>query len=149
MLIGEAARQSGVPAPTIRFYENRHLITAAARSRAGYRLYTDRVLAEIRFVQQAQSLGFSLDEVREVVALTTRGALPCARVAALCRTHIQEIDGRLAELQAFRDQLLAAERRAQRQCGITSDGFCAAIMTGRRAERATRPRLGRRSKTTG
>jgi DNA-binding transcriptional MerR regulator len=148
MLIGEAARQSGVPAPTIRFYEGRGLIAPASRSKSGYRIYTDRVVAELRFVQRAQSLGFSLDEVREVVSLTRRGALPCARVAALCRNHVEEIDRRVAELQEFRAQLLVAERQARRQCGITPEGFCAAIMTDGRPERPPAARLRHRPKPT-
>jgi MerR family copper efflux transcriptional regulator len=146
MFIGEAARQSGVPAPTIRFYEDRELITPASRSKSGYRIYTDRVVAEIRFVQRAQSLGFSLEEVRDVVSLTTRGALPCARVAALCRSHIDDIDRRLTELRDFRAQLLEAERQARRECGITAEGFCAAIMTDRGPGRTTASRLRRRTK---
>jgi MerR family copper efflux transcriptional regulator len=149
MLIGEAARQSGVPAPTIRFYEDRLLITPAARSPSGYRIYSGRVVAELRFVQQAQNLGFSLDEVREIVALTQTGGLPCARVAALCRHHIEDIDRRLIELREFRSHLLLAERQAARQCGVSAEGFCAAIMTeGPVARRAAPSRAKRRPKKT-
>ena len=128
MRIGEIAQRSGVPAHTIRFYEERKLVTRAGRTSAGYRIYPERVLDELGFIRRAQRLGFSLDEIREILSLGRGGKLPCARVAALCATHLAEIDRQMAELQAFRGSLLQARELAESGCGFTREGFCKAIM---------------------
>src|SRR5688572_18827173 len=109
MLIGEVARRSGVPAPTIRFYEEQKLVSRAARSPAGYRLYSDRVLDELGFIKRSQRLGLTLDETREILSLGRSGRKPCERVAAICAAHLDEIDRRMAELRAFRKHLQDAQ----------------------------------------
>jgi DNA-binding transcriptional MerR regulator len=128
MRIGEIAERSGVPAHTIRFYEERQLVTRPTRSASGYRLYSEKVLHELGFIKRAQSLGFSLDEIREILSLGRGGKTPCSRVAALCATHLEQIDRQIAELQNFQRHLLKAQRAAHRGCGFTSEGFCRAIM---------------------
>ena len=127
MLIGEVARQAGVPAGTIRFYERHALIGAAPRSRGGYRLYPERTIDEIGFIKTAQGIGFSLDEIREILQLGRGGRRPCARVVNACQTHLAEIDRRMAELRAFRRRFKATLRLAQGECGLTPEGFCNAI----------------------
>jgi MerR family copper efflux transcriptional regulator len=128
MRIGEVARRSGIPAHTIRFYEERKLVTRVARSDAGYRVYSEHVIDELGFIRRAQRLGFSLDEIREILSLGRGGRTPCARVAALCATHLEEIDKQMAELRTFRRSLLEAQQQAQAGCGFTREGFCKAIM---------------------
>src|SRR5262249_43806340 len=128
MLIGEVARRSGISARTIRFYEAQRLVSRPTRTPSGYRVYPERVLSELRFVRQAQLLGFSLNEVREVAALGSRGGRMCERVATLCDEHLREVDRRIAELQEFRHQLELARRQVSNHCGSTPDGFCVAIM---------------------
>ena len=137
MRIGEVARRSGVPAHTIRFYETRNIVARAPRSRAGYRVYSDQVIGELGFVRRAQSLGFTLDEIKEILALGRGGKLPCARVAALCDAHLREIDARLAEMRRFQRHLREARRQAKLGCGFTPEGFCRAIM-GHPPERDSR-----------
>jgi DNA-binding transcriptional MerR regulator len=128
MLIGEVARRSGISARTIRFYEAQRLVSRPTRLPSGYRVYPERVLAELRFVRQAQLLGFSLKEVREVSAIGLRGGRMCEKVAALCEEHLREVDRRIVELQEFRQQLETARSQVAGQCGSTADGFCVAIM---------------------
>jgi DNA-binding transcriptional MerR regulator len=128
MRIGEVARRSGVPAHTIRFYETRNVVARPARTRAGYRVYSDQVIGELDFVRRAQGLGFSLDEIKEILALGRGGKLPCARVAAMCDAHLRAIDERLAELRRFQRHLRDAQRQAKSGCGYTPEGFCRAIM---------------------
>jgi DNA-binding transcriptional MerR regulator len=128
MLIGQLAERSGIPARTIRFYEQAKVLTAPERSPNGYRVYSDRTLAELTFVKRAQRLGFSLDEIREILGLGRAGRLPCNRVTALCDEHLREIDRQIGELQAFRKLLDAARRKAKAGCGFTREGFCKAIM---------------------
>jgi DNA-binding transcriptional MerR regulator len=128
MRIGEIARRSGVPAHTIRFYEEQALVTRAARSDAGYRMYSEHALDELAFIRRAQRLGFTLDEIREILSLGRGGRMPCARVASLCATHLEQIDQRMAELRAFRRNLRSAQQQATAGCGFTSEGFCRAVM---------------------
>ncbi len=128
MLIGEVARRSGISARTIRFYEAQRLVSRPTRASSGYRVYPDRVLSELRFVRQAQLLGFSLKEVREVAAIGLRGGRMCEKVAALCDEHLREVDRRIAELRDFREQLELARGQVAAECGSTPDGFCVAIM---------------------
>ena len=134
MQIGEIARRSGVPTPTIRYYEEQKLISRAARTSSGYRSFSDRVLEELTFIRRAQSLGLSLDETREILSLGRAGKKPCSRVTAICDAHLAEIDRRMAELQSFRENLTQARALAQEGCGFTPEGFCRAIFTA--AERA-------------
>jgi|SRR5687767_2165326 len=128
MRIGEIARRSGIPAHTIRFYEDYRLVTRAERSDSGYRVYTDRTIDELGFIQRAKRLGFSLDEIREILSLGRGGKKPCERVAALCGSHLKDIDQRMADLRAFQRALREAERLAKAGCGFTSEGFCRAII---------------------
>jgi MerR family transcriptional regulator, copper efflux regulator len=129
MLIGEAAQRSGIPAHTIRFYERRKLVSRATRLPSGYRVYSDRVLNELRFIRLAQRLGLTLEETREILSLGRAGRKPCGRVATICETHLAEIDRKMAELQAFRQRLQHAKRLAERECGYTTEGFCHAIFS--------------------
>ena len=128
MLIGEVAKRSSVPTRTIRFYEQAKVLTVPVRSASGYRIYSDRTLAELTFIKRAQRLGFSLEEIREILGLGRAGRLPCTRVTALCDAHLREIDEQMTELQAFRKLLVQARRKAKAGCGFTPDGFCKAIM---------------------
>ena len=133
MLIGEASQRSGVPAHTIRFYEGQKLVTRASRSQAGYRIYSDRVLDELRFIRRAQRLGLTLDETREILSIGRTGRKPCERVAAICDAHLAEIERKMAELRAFRRHLQDARRLAAKGCGFTPEGFCRAIFSDAQA----------------
>ena len=129
MLIGEVAQRSGIPAHTIRFYEDQRLVSRAARSANGYRVYSDRILEELRFIRRAQRLGLTLDETREILSLGRSGKKPCSRVVAICAAHLEEIDRKMAELRAFRRHLEEAKRLAETGCGFTPEGFCHAIFS--------------------
>ena len=127
MLIGEVARRSGIPTHTIRFYEEEKLVSRPSRASSGYRVYSDRVLAELGFIKRAQQLGFTLEEIREILKLGRTGKAPCDRVVALCDTHLDKIDRQIAELMSFRRGLEDVQRQAQQGCGLTVEGFCKAI----------------------
>lgn len=81
MRIGELARQAGVNIQTVRFYERKGLLPAPRRKPSGYRLYTDEDLHRLRFIRRAKALGFSLEEIREVLHMRAEGG-PADR--ALC-----------------------------------------------------------------
>lgn len=128
MLIGEVSRRSGVSAHTIRFYEDQRLLTSPARASSGYRVYSSRVLDELRFIERGQRLGFTLTETREILSIGRSGRKPCERVVALCDAHLKDIDRRMAELRAFRRNLQKAQALASKECGFTADGFCRAVI---------------------
>jgi MerR family transcriptional regulator, copper efflux regulator len=128
MQIGEVSKRSGVPAATIRYYEAEKLISRASRTRSGYRHYSARILTELAFIKQAQRLGFSLGEIREILNIGRGGKKPCGHVAALCDAHLRAIDQRMAELRSFRRNLKATRQLAESDCGFDPEGFCKAIM---------------------
>lgn len=111
-LAGEAATELGVGVQTLHFYEQQGLIPHPARSRAGYRLYTPEVIERVRFIRKAQALGFSLEEIKEILGLSRQGASPCGRVQAALAEKLGEVDRRLTELSSFRNELAALIEQA-------------------------------------
>ena len=87
LLIGEVAERTGLSAPTIRYYESIGLVKPPARSEAGYRRYSDTTVEELRFIKKAQALGFSLDEIAEILKLSRAGRRPCSHVLDLAHRH--------------------------------------------------------------
>ena len=125
MNIGAAARASGVPAKTIRYYEEIGLIEAAARSDGNYRVYGDHEVQTLRFIQRARSLGFSVGEVAELLALWRDHSRSSRQVKALASRHLQDIDGKIAALRSMRDTLKELIERchgdARPDCPILAD----------------------------
>lgn len=112
MTIGELARRAGVNPRTLRYYERIGLLTPAARTGAGYRLYTDRDTARLAFIRRAQTLGLSLAEIAAIIAVRDGGSAPCRHVRAVAEAKIAQIDTRIAELASLRAELAALARRA-------------------------------------
>ena len=105
MNIGEAAALSGLPAKTIRYYEEVGLVAPAARADNGYRDYGDAEVHTLRFVQRARGLGFSVRECRELLALYFDHRRSSASVKAIALGRIAEIDRKIAELEGLRATL--------------------------------------------
>jgi Cu(I)-responsive transcriptional regulator len=105
MNIGEVAAATGLPAKTIRFYESAGLIDPPARSAGNYRVYDERQVATLRFIQQARQLGFSVKEVAALVALWRDRRRASADVRRLATAHLSGIDARIAELKRVRQTL--------------------------------------------
>lgn len=105
MNIGALAKQTGIAAKTIRYYETVGLLAAPPRSEGNYRVYGERDLATLRFVQRARHLGFSIKEVGDLVALWRDQQRASADVRALATAHLGEIERKLAELEAMRATL--------------------------------------------
>ena len=125
LLIGEVAQRAGVSAPTIRYYEAIGLLLKPSRSATGYRRYPDSTVDELRFIRKAQALGFSLDEIGEILRLARSGTLPCAHVRSLAHQHLAAVEERLQQLQRFRDELAGEVAKwDQQQSGVTCDGLC-------------------------
>jgi len=114
MNIGEAARRSGVPAKTIRYYESIGLIPAAGRTNAGYRAYTTNEVETLRFIQRARSLGFSVGDVGGLLELWRDRSRASADVKAIALNHVAAIERKIAELDSIRRTLLDLTNRC---CG--------------------------------
>ena len=127
MQIGEVASRSGVPAKTIRFWEDQHLLPAPARTPAGYRDDDPGVLGRLAFIRHAQAAGLTLDAIRQVLDIRDGGQPPCVHVADLIARRLGEVEARLAELTRARDQLAALSRRAAAQDPADCRGYCSII----------------------
>jgi MerR family copper efflux transcriptional regulator len=116
--IGDVAEAAGVSVDALRFYERRGLLKPAARRASGYREYTDDTIRLVRFIRQAQSLGFTLAEVDELVRLRERawsgGAPMRLREATVAKMH--EIDRRVRELRALRGALASLLKDCDKAC---------------------------------
>jgi Cu(I)-responsive transcriptional regulator len=111
MNIGEVAARAGVPAKTIRYYEEIGLVETPARGENGYRAYTDEAVHMLRFVASARHLGFTVDQCRMLLTLYRDKARASADVKRLAEEHIGEIDRRIEELGAMRKTLATLARR--------------------------------------
>ncbi len=105
MQIGQAASATGVSAKMIRHYESVGLFPNAQRTDAGYRQYSDKDVSSLRFVRQARDLGFSIGQIRELLALWQDRRRPSRQVKALAQAHIAELEAKLHELQAMKATL--------------------------------------------
>lgn len=99
MTIGELAAAAGVPAATVRYYEQRGLLALAPRTRAGYRVYDADGVRRLRFIRHAQALGFSLEDVQELLALRVTDPSSCARVEAATHDRLLHLRERIRELR--------------------------------------------------
>ena len=128
-LIGHLAKLAGVQPDTIRFYERTGLLPKPGRSPNGYRSYDKPALDKIRFIRKAQSLGFSLDEIRRILHLRGQGKTTCRCVIAMAEATLSETETKLKELQNFRDNLASNLTRWRKTSGRVKAvaEFCALI----------------------
>jgi len=105
MRTGELAGRIGVKVETLRYYERRGLIDVPPRTAAGHRDYPDAAVDSLRFIKQAQELGFSLDEIEELLRLDASGPDVCDAARALAVAHKTDLETRIADLQRMRDSL--------------------------------------------
>jgi len=107
--IGEVAVRAGVSVDALRYYERMKLLPPALRTSGGFRLFTHEHIERVKFIKQAQELGFSLEEIKGLLA--TGGADECRKVRNLLRLKLSELDDRLKVMKDFR-RLLARQLSA-------------------------------------
>jgi len=113
--IGELAERCGVSRDTVRFYERERLLPPARRTASGYRLYGEGDAGRVRFIRRAQAMGLTLEDIRELLRLQTlRTPEQCRRVGARLRARIAAVDQKLAQLRAFREELMRNLIRCER-----------------------------------
>jgi Cu(I)-responsive transcriptional regulator len=123
--IGEAARASGVTAKMVRHYESIGLLPPARRTEAGYRLYGSDDVRMLQFIHRARALGFSLDQIADLLALWRDKHRASADVRRLALEHIEELDRKIAELEAMKRTLASLAESchgdARSDCPILDD----------------------------
>lgn len=105
MTIGKVAEAAGVEVSTLRYYERRGILREPPRTESGYRQYDETVVDRIRFVRQAQDLGFTLEEVEELLALRVDNPASCDAVDEATRAKLRSVDAKLRELRRLRSVL--------------------------------------------
>jgi MerR family transcriptional regulator, copper efflux regulator len=105
LTIGELAKQARVNRETVRYYERRRLLPRPARSLSGYRVFPDDALRRLRFIRHAKVLGFSLNEISELLTLRINSIETCDRVRERTEVKIADIERRIQALQHMKDAL--------------------------------------------
>lgn len=149
LTIGKAAREAGVNVETVRFYERRGLIERPPRGE-GYRAYTSEQIARIRFIKEAQQIGFSLSEIGDLLALRADPAADCSEVRRQAVAKLDEVHRKIAQLRAVGaalETLIAAcpGRGALQACSIMDT---LTLRASRSAGKAKRERPRRRQHST-
>ncbi len=123
--IGELAKRLDLNPRTIRFYEQAGILPAPARTRGGFRLYSPEDEERLRFVRRGQRLGFTLGEIKEVMAFRDRGERPCRYVAGVIEQRLAEINERMRELRALKEDLRLLRERMRSEGIAEREGhFC-------------------------
>lgn len=106
MKIGEIGRKTGLKVETIRFYEAEGLIGPPSRSGGNYRVYDRTQLDRLSFIKRSRDLGFTLDQVRDLLRLADDPRGSCAEADGILATHVEEINRKLADLVALRSEVV-------------------------------------------
>ncbi|KHA65688.1 helix-turn-helix domain-containing protein [Sphingomonas sp. Ant20] len=122
MKIGEIAKLTGLKVETVRYYESEGLISAPRRNGGNYRLYDRSHVERLTFIKRSRDLGFTLDQVRDLLRLADDPRGSCDAVDEMAVVHIEEIDRKLADLHALRDEVATWGR-----CDATTIAECRLI----------------------
>lgn len=149
MRIGEAAKTAGVGVETIRFYERKGLVEQPRRPvLGGFRSYAGETIERIRFIRQAQEIGFSLREIKELLSLRVDPQADCSEVRAHARVKLDEVNKKIASL----NHMKAALEELMEACpGEGALGECSILeaLTGSISDEAPARKAKRRIKTKG
>jgi DNA-binding transcriptional MerR regulator len=123
--IGELSRRAGVKVPTIRYYESVALMPAPPRSEGKQRRYAEPEVYRLIFIRHARELGFEIEAIRELLAMSAQPEQSCEEADRIARRHISEVDRRIGQLVALRTEL----QRMVDACGHGRVGDCRVIET--------------------
>ena len=105
LTIGQVAKQTGIGIETIRFYERKGLIDEPPRRESGYRQYTDDVIRQLTFIQQAKTLGFSLNEIQELLSLRSQPGVSSREIKQMAETKLDDIEQKIKMLKRMQKSL--------------------------------------------
>ncbi|MBB4038489.1 Cu(I)-responsive transcriptional regulator [Microvirga flocculans] len=121
LAIGELSRRTGVKVPTIRYYEQIGLLPEPTRTEGQQRRYGAPEVRRLNFIRHARELGFDVEAIRQLLDLTSDPNRSCGEVHAITRTHLDEVNDKIARLTALRDELeamVACDNRRVSDCRI-------------------------------
>lgn len=118
--IGQVAKATGLSPDAIRFYEKQMLLHSTLRSCGGFRLFSERDIEHLKFIQQAQALGFSLAEIRELLDLQGE-VKACAQVREQLRDKISQVRDKIQHLQEIENRLVAGLRKCSRTLAASAE----------------------------
>lgn len=132
--IGEVATRTGVSIDALRYYERLKLLPRAGRSSGGFRLFAAEHVERVLFIKQAQELGFSLKEIRGLLA--TGGADECRKVRDLLRLKLSELDDRLKAMKGFRRLLARQLSACNEELDQHGESACCPVVVGVKGTKA-------------
>ena len=120
--IGEVARQTRCSVPSVRYYEQIGLLPNASRRAGGHRVYASADLVRLSFIRRCRAFGFSVAEIRELLAVSERGT-PCAEAREIAAARLQAVQAKLSELRALERSLAGFVRNCDASCdsGLVED----------------------------
>jgi DNA-binding transcriptional MerR regulator len=113
MYIGDVAASVGLTAQALRFYERLGLVEKPQRTSGGYRVYSAEMLEQVQFIKDAQRLGFSLEEVREILRLKYSGRSPCNCVREMLNGKLKGLKKQIEQMEQMRREIAACLRASQ------------------------------------
>ncbi len=126
MTIGALAREAQVGVETIRFYEREGLLAQPRRPGRGYRVYPPEALERARFIRRSKAMGFTLDEIRELLALRARPGVLCGVVREQALAKVADIERKLEDLNRLREAIVTLAHACS---GTTSMQHCSILNT--------------------
>lgn len=120
LAIGQLSNLTGVKIPTIRYYEQVGLIEASERTEGNQRRFMDSDRARLEFIKHARDLGFSIDAIRDLIALAERPGHPCAEADSIAKTHLAAVTARIEKLTRLKSEL----ERIAHGCDADVTGEC-------------------------
>jgi MerR family mercuric resistance operon transcriptional regulator/MerR family gold-responsive transcriptional activator of gol and ges genes len=141
LTIGRLAKQVGVNLQTVRYYERLRLVTPADRKPSGYRVYDDEALRRLRFIKNAQALGFTLREVNDLLNLRISSIARCGTVQVKAQVKLRQVEAKVRDLQALARTLRSLIQACQ--AGQTTDRcpILKSLEEGRSQRSRTRPEV--------
>ena len=129
LTIGHLAREAGVNLETVRYYERRALLPEPMRKESGYRVYGPDDLHRLRFIRQAKSLGFSLNEIAEILRMRDKDECPCGQVTKIGEKHLRDLGQQIERLRSFHNELSRAVKTWKRlgEQRVSADAICILI----------------------
>ncbi|PSB06862.1 heavy metal-responsive transcriptional regulator [Pleurocapsa sp. CCALA 161] len=110
-LIGKLSDRVGVSAHTIRYYERLELLKPPKRTESQYRIYGKQDEERLRFIHKAKKFGLSLDEIKQLIAISTKGMPPCASLKTMVKQHLDDLDRQIAEMISLRQELASRYKK--------------------------------------
>ena len=137
LTISRLAREVGVSADTLRYYERLGLVAAPIRTAAGYRIYDDSAGERLRFIKTAQHMGLRLADIKDLLEIKDRGGCPCGHTTAVVERRLAVVDAELSRLRTMRVELVALRARIRDCADATGDTWW--TCTTRRQEGGDEP----------